>query len=578
MHRLVVLVTSVALFVTACTSATSQVSTPTTVAETTTTTVATTTTVPPTTTTTEAPDGFGGQITIGLDVAVESLNPFAPNSFRELLAGNLVWAVVYDIDPETWEKIPDVVKDLPSRSGGVTLNDDGSMNVRYEIADDAMWSDGEPITGFDLAFTAAAMRDMAIEGEGGIDPVMATVVGTEGDGKSATITFSEPTLAVEDALWIILPSQTLEGVDLVNGTDGWDWPSGGPFMVDEFDPFNEARFVRNDLYWKTDDQGRSLPYLDAVTITETTKPGLQGDEPTSPVGDFVLRAIDVATVFNAPEDFRRMEAAVADGAEFQRVRTPVIEHLTFNFSDTRYEGNPDSVNEFLDFRTALATAIDREQILEETGVPWASETPGILIPTGESAWSIYEAGIAMIPQLPDGATSVLTTTGNADERPKIVEAIAPAFTSAGVAYESELEDSQLFFQTTIVEGAYDIGLWAWVGGETYRGQLGLMEMLDPAASPPDGNYGSWGSGGTANEATARFSEIVAEARSTIDSERFDELVREAEAILAQELPLIPLYSRGSGLAVWPDVVSGIVHNGSRSTFTWNIETWHHLAE
>ncbi|VAV99300.1 hypothetical protein MNBD_ACTINO01-2335, partial [hydrothermal vent metagenome] len=234
--------------------------------------------------------------------------------------------------------------------------------------------------------------------------------------------------------------------------------------------------------------------------------------------------------------------------------------------------------EFLDFRTALATSIDRQRILDETGVPWLPETPGILIPVGESAWSIYEAGIAMIRQLPDGATSVLTTTGNADERPKIAHALEPAFTAAGVVYESELQDSQLFFQTTIVEGSYDIGLWAWVGGEGYSGRLGLMEMLDPAGSPPDGNFGNWGSGGTANEATVRFSQIVAEARTTVDADRFDELVREAESILAQELPLIPLFSRGSGLGVWPDVVTGVIHNGSRSTFTWNVETWQRLGE
>ena len=61
----------------------------------TTTTVAATTTQPPTTTTTTEPsDGFGGEVTIGVDVSIESLNPFSPNSFREYLGGNLMWAIV----------------------------------------------------------------------------------------------------------------------------------------------------------------------------------------------------------------------------------------------------------------------------------------------------------------------------------------------------------------------------------------------------------------------------------------------------------------------------------------------------
>ncbi len=578
MHRLIVLVTSVALVGAACTSGVTEISTTSTAPpEMTTTTVVTTTTVPPTTTTTVPPDGFGGAVTIGLDVAVESLNPFSDQAYRERLQGNLVWAIVWDLDAETWEKTPDLVVGLPSRTGGITVNDDGTMTVRYEIVEAATWSDDMPITGEDLVFTVEAMRDMAARGVGGIDPVMEDLIDATAEGKVATLTFAEPTLAVEDAIWVVLPKYALEGTDLTTGT-GVDWPSGGPFVVESFDPYNEARFVRNERYWKTDDEGRALPYLDAVTITETTKPGLQGDEPVSPVGDFVLRAVDVAPVYNWPEDHRRVESAVAEGADFQRIRTPIIEHLTFNFSDERFATNSNSVNEFFDFRRALATNLDRERILAETGVPWLAETPGIFVPTGESAWSIYEAGITQIPDLPDGATSIVTTTGNADERPKIVDALEPAFTAAGVTYEARLEDAQEFFQGTIIDGTYDVGLWAWVADPGYAGRLSLMETLDPAASPPDGNLGRWGSGGTANDATHRFSQIVAEARTTIDPDRFTELAAEAEAILAQELPLIPLFSRGSGLAVWPDVVTGVVHNVRPSDFTWNVETWQRVGE
>ena len=115
---------------------------------------------------------------------------------------------------------------MPSKSGGITVNDDGTMTVTYTIVDRAMWSDGEPITGADLAFTATAMRDMALASEGGIDPVMATVVGTEADGKSASITFSEPTLAFEDSLWSIAH-------DLRGGILAYDFRKASGFTVDD---------------------------------------------------------------------------------------------------------------------------------------------------------------------------------------------------------------------------------------------------------------------------------------------------------------------------------------------------------
>jgi ABC-type transport system substrate-binding protein len=568
-----------AFTVAACTSTGDEPSTTTTVdVVTTAVSEASSTTLPSqTTSTTEPPDGFGGEVTIGVDFPPETLNPFAPNAFGIREYGNLIWATVYDIDPDGWDRIPDVIESMPSKSGDIAINENGTMSVTYKVIDEATWSDGEPITGFDLAFSAEAMRDMAIAGEGNVDPVMATVVGTESDGKSASISFSEPTLAFQDALWIILPSHVLEGVDLVNGTDGTEWPSGGPFVLDNSDSFNDLRFERNERYWKSVD-GRALPYLDGVTILATTEPGSQGDEPVSSIGAFVAHAVDVAPIPPVPFEYDRIESAEGGGAEFHYVPTPIIEHLTFNFSDARVEGNPDSANGFIDFRRALAASINRRQILDVTDVAWFFETPGMLIPVGESAWSIYEVGIAQIPELAEGAASILSTTGNADERPKIANALEPAFTAVGVAYDVDLQDSQLFFQETIVDSTYDIGMWAWVSDGGFASQLGMLEMFDPRSAPPDGNFGNWGSGGTANEATVRFSEIVDEAKTTLDPVAFRDLVREAEGILASEAVLIPLFSRGSGLAFWPDAVTGVIHNGSSSDFTWNIETWRRPGE
>jgi ABC-type transport system substrate-binding protein len=539
------------------------------------------TTLPPpsTTTTTREPEGFGGEVTIGVEMAPETLNPFAPGGFGVRLPGNAIWAMVYDIDPVTWDRVPDAVEALPSQSDGITLNDDGTMTVRYDIVVEAAWSDGVPITGDDIVFTAEVMRDMSLAGQGLIDDVMGTVVNTDSEGKAAFITFEKPNLAFEDALWIILPSHHLKGVDLVKGTDGSDWPSGGPFVVDEWAPSQSIRFVRNPAYWKVDGVGKTLPYLDALTVLGTTEPGLESDEPVSPIGAFVQREVDIAEGVWSGDDIERLEGLRAEGVDVQHVPVPVVEQLTFNFSDLRFDVNSDSANEFIDFRRALASAIDRPQLLAETGVPWIPETPGMLIPRGTSAWSVYGAGVARIPELPDGATSILATTCNADERFRIKDALKPAFTTAGVTDEPVCIDSSVFFGETIVEGSFDIGMWAWVSDGGYANQLRLLEVFDPRSSPPEdgffngGNYGGWGDGGSANDNTSRFSDLVDEANVTVDGTRFDEIVVEAESILATELPVIPLFLRGIAAGIWSDAVSGVVNNGSQSTLTWNVETW-----
>lgn len=542
-------------------------------------------TVATTTTSTLPPDGFGGEVTLGVELAISSLNPFAPDAFGKRLAGNAVWAMVYDIDPGTWERIPDTVVSLPSQSGSIEVNDDGTMTVRYDVRVDARWSDGVSISGEDVAFTAEVMKDLAVAGEPSVDPIMASVVATDFVEQVAFVTFAEPNLLFEDALWVILPSHALEGVDLVDETDGTDWPSGGPFVVESFDPSNSASFVRNELYWRKDDSGRSLPYIDRLTIVESTEPGLQSNEPTSPTAKFVAREFDVAVIPPWPGELDRIAEVSDQDAVVETAASAVVEQITVQFAGDRDEVNPVSWNDSLDYRRAVAHAIDRGSILEETGVPWSPRVPGLLIPGPDSAWEQYDYNPADARSLIDGlredseVTSPqarLSTTGNGDYRIRIGDSLEPGFAAIGVGYEPIYLDSVLFYGDTLSTGAFDLGMWAWISDGGYQSTLNLLEVFDPASDAAQADLGNWASTETA--AASRFSEIVVEARTTADADRFAELVVEAEQILADELVVIPLFNRSSSAAWWTDVVKGVVTNGSQSTLTWNVEDWQRIGE
>lgn len=531
-----------------------------------------------TTTTTQPPDGFGGELVVGTPAGVETLNPFAANALGSHLAGNAVWATVFDIDPDTWDRIPDVVTGLPSDIGSIDVAPDGSMTVRYEIRPDARWSDGVPITGDDLAFTAEAMRDLATRGVGGVDPVMATVTATDSVDRLAFITFSKATLAFEDALWIVLPEHALAGVDLVDGTDGSDWPSGGPFVVDGFDPPSSARFTRNELYWKTDADGNRLPYLDALTITEAAA-GSDTNQAASPMPALLDRRLDVALPASTPEEVDAGITASGDGAAFEIVPTPVIEQLTFQLGSDRESADTGSGNDELDYRRAVATAIDRGGILDETEVPWLPEIPGMLIPRGSSPWSRYVGSRSEARDLVDSSgleapAATLTTTGNDEDRVRIGDALASRFSDIGVGYRPIYQDSVLFYGETLTEGTFDIGMWAWISDGGYDDTLRLFDTFDPTSTVAGADIGRWAEAGGSES----FSEIAAEVRSVVDPERFDELTEKAEDILADQLPLVPLFFRSAIAVWWPDVAAGIIPNGSVSDLTWNLETWQRVGE
>jgi len=549
----------------ACTSA-SEVSTTTTDAPNTTTEIVTTTSEPE--------DGSRDLVTIGVSGAVATLNPFAENLSGEAnVAGQAVWATVYDIMPETWERVPDNVMSLPSVTpGAIEVSENGSMVVRYEVQKGAMWSDGTPISGEDIAFTAEAMAQFANAGSPGIDPIMATVTSTDFVERIAWITFSETSLVFEDALWVILPSHAIDSIAELKVANGLDWPSGGPFMVADSTRPGVLDLERNPNYWKTDENGTQLPYLDRLTIISSEEPGLEVDL-------FASRSADVIALHASSEAVD----LIPDDAEIQQVPTLFVEHLTFQLGSGRDEVNPGSLNDFLDYRRAVAFSIDRPTLLLASDVPWMPETPGMLTPLVRSAWDRYPHDVAAARDLlqmvlGDAASglapeAVLSTTGNGEDRVRIGDALVGSFDAVGIALTTSYVDSLIFYGDQLSAGEFDIGMWAWVSDGGYGNQIELMELLDPASEAVGANYGNWGVGVSVSDGVATFSELVAEMKRTIDPARFNEIVERAEQLLAEYLPLIPLFHRSSAVAVWMDSVAGVVHNGSRSGLTWNVETW-----
>lgn len=520
-----------------------------------------TSTLPSITTTTSAPRP---SVTVGIQDANYDFNPFTNfDNPSQRVVGNAVWATVYDIEPETWERIPDVVLALPSQTpGGVELHDDGSMTVQYQVNPDARWSDGTRISGADITFTAETMRDFAAAGNPAVDPIMASVTGTDSAQNVGWITFSEQSLAFEEAFWVILPSHALDDADLTTSS-GFDWPSGGPFRGIQGSEGSELEV--NPFYWKVNDQGESLPLIESLTFT----PYLDQLGQMFNAGE-----IDVADIGAAPVHASIDETA--EGVEIQVVPTAVLEHLTFNFRETRAASNPESLNSSAGFRSAIARSIDPMIYIDNELVYFDGAPPGVLTPRDGSAFAQYvfdselaEDGIEELDVV--DPSSVINTTGNGELRIDIAEALIPSFAASGVDLTPDFVDSVVFFGDVLPGSEFDIGMWAWISDGGYQSTMALLELFDPLGRT-DG-YNGWGEGEAASDQSTRFSEIVVEARTVTSTAGFNGLATEAEEILAAELPILPLFQRASYAAVWADRVQGVRHNATKVTFTWNIEEW-----
>jgi peptide/nickel transport system substrate-binding protein len=124
----------------------------------------TTTATPETTTTTDAKPQkpYGGEAIVADAQEPPTLNPFLPggDKFIVSIIGQGYLTGVYEVDGYTLDLVPELVTELPTTgNGGVTLNDDGTMTVRYVIKDEAVWEDGTPISGDDFLFTLETILD-----------------------------------------------------------------------------------------------------------------------------------------------------------------------------------------------------------------------------------------------------------------------------------------------------------------------------------------------------------------------------------------------------------------------------------
>ena len=61
--------------------------------------------------------------------------------------------------------------------------------------------------------------------------------------------------------------------------------------------------------------------------------------------------------------------------------------------------------------------------------------------------------------------------------------------------------------------------------------------------------------------------------STVDEAEIVTLIQEAEALLADNLMMFPLYQRLDAGTVWADEIGNFKHNPTQANYSWNMELW-----
>ena len=275
------------------------------------------------------------------------------------------------------EMIPGIAEALPTISAD-------KKKITFTLREDLKWSDGKPLTAEDIVFTfqdiylnekiPAPTGDVLKIGESGGLPTVKKL-----DDRRVEFTLPEPFSPIVRTIGAaeILPAHMLrESVETLDNkgnplflstwgtnTDPETLVVNGPYTLKEYVPSQRLIFERNPYYWRKDDGGNALPYIDRIIwqIVENQDTQL-----------LQFRSGGLTSISVSPPYFSLLKREEERGNFTIHEDGPAMgtTFITFNLNKAKDEkGNP-LVNPVksawfnnLNFRKAIAYSIDRQTMI-----------------------------------------------------------------------------------------------------------------------------------------------------------------------------------------------------------------------
>jgi peptide/nickel transport system substrate-binding protein len=452
-----------------------------------------------------------------------SLNPLIGNGVADWQVFVLLYDRLATFSPPDLHLEPWLAQSWETSSDGLAWT--------LHLVQNAKWHDGTPITSDDVKFTVEYVKQKEIsiwlDEVQDITDVQApdpyTVV------VKTTIPLSSfPTYVM--ARMPIIPKHIWEGIDKPKEYAN-DKPIGsGPFTLLEYKPGEYFRFGAFNDYWK----GR--PNVDEILAKIAVPMDVALMELKK--GDLDFAAIDTPYVPDVESD-PNLKVMLQKGIYY--------DHLLLNTK--KY---PFSLKEF---RQALAYAIDKNDLVARVlqGYGDVVDAPGGV--PGLAFW--YNQDVTKYPYNPDKAKQMLDSLGFVDknhdgvrETPNgtrlefVLTNLAgyPPYVRMGDVLTEQLAKVGIKIVNTPVEWAaqskaanerdFVMMVWGWTISPEPGQYLG---QFDSNTNPnPYWSFGEW--------QNATFNSIYEAQKAEVDINKRKNLIFQLEEILAQELPVMPIWT------------------------------------
>ncbi len=293
----------------------------------------------------------GGTIRVAFEANPDDLNPFTMSSLVSASVIEQVYDTLFIFD-ENLTSQPNLCTEMESPDDTTFI---------FHLAENAVFSDGSPLTSADVKFSLETYKDPDIGGRAWaarIDTV------EEVDEHTVKVSLTEPFAPLISYLsWQYNPIVSKAFYEANDGDLKQKTMGSGPFILDEFIPDQVLSFKKNPNYWQD-----GLPYLDAMEWI------------ILPDDQARVAALRGGDVDNADFLDHQPVEPFLDDPNWTVYDVSVLTHATTQMNT--------STGPLADARVrqALSYAIDRKEILEGAALGFGQVTG--YIPASDKTWAI----------------------------------------------------------------------------------------------------------------------------------------------------------------------------------------------
>jgi peptide/nickel transport system substrate-binding protein len=202
--------------------------------------------------TAEAQGGGGGELRFCLRAEPKTFDPLKVEDDAAVSIRYLTGGVLLRMNRQTQTLEPELAHSWKVSKDG--------RQITFKLRSGLSFSDGTPFSAEDVAYTVQQL----------MDPVLHSPTGDafrSGQGTVATKIISSSQVAITFPAPVAGLDRLFDQVPMMSAhSPKKEMAVLGPFMVADYKPGATVLLNRNPNYWKTDAQGRKLPYLDSIRL------------------------------------------------------------------------------------------------------------------------------------------------------------------------------------------------------------------------------------------------------------------------------------------------------------------------